>query len=91
MHVLGIQMMYCARFHGPDHFSRFAHVHEERGKGREGKDIIPIYVVHETNVHMNLFSYFWNIYSCMYSLHIIPHTRRGDLLCHWLLRGVMLM
>ena len=48
-------------------------------------------VVHETNVHMNLFSYFWNIYSCMYSLHIIPHTSGGDLLCHWLLRGVMLM
>ena len=83
-------MMYCACFHGPDHFSRFAHVHEERGKGRERKDIIPIYVVHETNGHMNLFSYFWNIYSCMYS-YIIPHTRGGDLLCHWLLRGVMLM
>ena len=29
-------MMYCVRFHGPDHFSRIAHVHEERGKGREG-------------------------------------------------------
>ena len=42
------------RFHGPDYFSRFAHVHEERGKRREGKDIIPIYVVHETNVHMSL-------------------------------------
>ena len=44
VHVLGIQMMYCAQFHEPDHFSSFAHVHEEKGKGREGKDIIPIYV-----------------------------------------------
>ena len=34
------QMIYCVRFHGPDHFSRIAHVHEERGKGREGKHII---------------------------------------------------
>ena len=48
MHVLGIQMMYCTRFHGLDHFSRFAHVHEERGKGRT------LNVVHETNVHMSL-------------------------------------
>ena len=33
------QMMYCAQFREPDHFSRIAHVHEERGEGRERKDI----------------------------------------------------
>ena len=38
VHVIGIQMMYCALFHGPDRVSRIAHVHEERGQGREGND-----------------------------------------------------
>ena len=68
-HVLGIQMMYCARFHGPDHNILFLDLHMcmRKGEGKGRKDIIPIYVVHETNVHMNLFSYFWNIYfACIY-------------------------
>ena len=77
MHVLGIRIV-----HGSMDRTIFLDLHMSMRKGREGKDIIPIYVVHVTNVHMN---------HCMYSLHIILHTRRGDILCHWLLRGVMLM